>query len=332
MKQSTAKLIMKQNKKPMKKTMKKNMKNILTMEKKITPGKPLIEVIRNGMVESLHSGHLLIINQYGKIISSLGKHNFLMYPRSSIKAIQTAAMIRHGLNVNDDLLALASSSHIGTQLHQNKVKELLSTAGLDESFLQNTPSLPKVNVDSAKPTSLAAECSGKHAGMLVTSKLNNWNLKTYKNPQHPMQVACKKELEMLSQERISKIAVDGCGAPLFAITLRGLARAIHNLMVSQDPVHQRVVNACKKYPEMVSGEGTFPTVAMQQIPDIFVKSGAEGVLVAGFPNGSTIVCKISDGSDRGERELLSAALKKIGIKANLYTPENLGNVIRAVTL
>jgi L-asparaginase II len=287
----------------------------------ITCGHPLIEVVRNNMTESLHAGHLLILNEKGQIQLSLGKHDFLIYPRSAIKAIQASAMVRHGLDIPDDLLALVSSSHIGTSLHQQKVQEILATVGLDQSILQNTPFLPMYTERSVNglPTSLAAPCSGKHAGMIVTSKLNNWSLKTYKSPRHPMQVACKKELELLSGEKITKIAVDGCGVPLFAITLRGLARAIHNLMRSADPVHQRVVKACKKHPEMVSGEGTLPTVAMQQVNDLYVKNGAESVLVAGLSNGSTIVWKVSDGSERGANELLSAALKKIGINYKFST-------------
>lgn len=280
-------------------------------------GEPLIEVIRNNMTESLHSGHLLILNPAGKIHLSLGKTNFLIYPRSAIKAIQASAMMRHGLNIADELLALVSSSHIGSPMHQQKVKAILATVGLDETALQNTPFPPMYN-GAAKATSLAAPCSGKHAGMIVTSKLNRWSLKTYKDPAHPMQLACKAELELLSGEKITKIAVDGCGLPLFALTLRGLANAIRHLMISPDPIHQRIVNACMTYPHMVSGEGTLPTVAMQTVPNLFVKNGAEAVLVAGLPDGTTIVWKISDGSDRGENKLLAATLKEIGINVDFH--------------
>lgn len=285
--------------------------------KHITCGDILIKIIRNNTIESIHSGHLLILNNLGKTIFSKGKNDFIIYPRSAIKAIQSSAMVRNGLNISDELLALASSSHIGTEMHQNKVKEMLSTVGLDETELQNTPFLGMYN-NSGLPTSLAAPCSGKHAGMIVTSKINNWSIIDYKNPTHPMQIACKKELERLSKEKITNIAVDGCGAPLFGITLKGLATAVHNLMISKDPVHQRVVKACKSYPIMVSGKNTLPTLAMESIDDLFVKTGAESVLIAGLSTGHTIVWKVSDGSDRGEYELLIASLKKIGIDNKLF--------------
>jgi L-asparaginase II len=291
----------------------KNKKN-----KKINCGEILINVIRNDIIESIHSGHLLILDNLGKTKFSLGNNDFLMYPRSAIKAIQTSAMVRHGLNINDELLALVSSSHTGTKIHQQKVKEILSTVGLNESVLKNTPFVAMSKNIGGIPTSLAAPCSGKHAGMIAISKINNWSITNYKNQDHPMQLECKQELELLSKEKITKIAVDGCGAPAFAITLKGLANAIHHLMISKDPVHQRVVNACKSYPMMVSGKNTLPTLAMETIDGLFVKTGAESVMVAGLPSGQTIVWKVSDGSSRGEFELLIASLRKIGISNTLF--------------
>lgn len=95
------------------------------------------------------------------------------------------------------------------------------------------------------PTSLAANCSGKHAGMVATCKANGWDLASYKEVAHPLQQAIKNEFEKLSGEAITKVGVDGCGAPLFAISLTGLAKAIRNLMLSNDPVHQEVVSACR---------------------------------------------------------------------------------------
>lgn len=331
-----------QNSKNSKKSKKQNQTKLQTKlqtKHHITSGHPLVQVIRDDIIESLHSGHLIILDASCNTILSLGKTDFLMYPRSAIKAIQASAMVRNGFNLDGEYLALASSSHIGSQLHQNKVKEMLATVGLDESVLQNTPFRPMIpdsnDTMRKKPTSLAAPCSGKHAGMIITSKLNGWDISTYKDINHPMQIACKEELEMLSREKITKIAIDGCTAPLFAITLKGLATAIHNLMISKDPVHQKVVNACKNFPEMVSGKGTLPTVAMQMgigtgmNDDLFVKTGAEGVMVAGLSDGSTIVWKISDGSDRGESELLSASLKKLGVVLNFNFYKEHDVVIRA---
>ena len=156
----------------MKNTRKNTRKSI--KNKTISSGDILIKVIRNNIIESIHSGHLLILDNLGNIVFSKGRNDFLIYPRSAFKAIQTSAMVRNGLNINDELLALVSSSHIGTEIHQTKVREILSTVGLDETVLQNTPFTDMAS-NSGIPTSLAAPCSGKHAGMITTSKLNNWS-------------------------------------------------------------------------------------------------------------------------------------------------------------
>jgi hypothetical protein len=114
--------------------------------------------------------------------------------------------------------------------------------------------------------------------MVATCAINGWDVATYLNPNHPLQLACREELERLSGEKVSQIAVDGCGAPLFAITLSGLAKAIHALTVSKDLVHQEVVDACREFPIMVSGEGRLPTLAMQKVPGLVCNDGAEGVV------------------------------------------------------
>jgi L-asparaginase II len=284
----------------------------------INSGGILVEVVRNNLVESVHSGHLAILDSDGKSILEIGDQDFLVYPRSAIKAIQASAMVRHGLSLDDELLALVCASHAGSQIHQANALKILAVGGLTETALANTPDKPlgiseRKEWGEKKPTSLAANCSGKHAGMVVTAAVNGWDVGSYKEPNHPLQVACREELEILSGEKISTIAVDGCGAPLFALSFSGLVKAIHQLMVSEDPIHQRVTNACRKYPEMVSGAGRLPTVAMQKVNGLFVKDGAEGVMVAGLESGETIAWKMSDGSQRGAGALLSAALEHLGI-------------------
>ena len=284
----------------------------------INSGGILVEVVRHQLVESVHSGHLAILDKNGKPILEIGDQDFLVYPRSAIKAIQASAMVRCGLDLDDELLALVCASHAGSQIHQTNALKILAGGGLTEAALSNTPDKPlgiteRKEWGDKKPTPLAANCSGKHAGMVVTAAINGWDVGSYRDSNHPLQSACRAELEKLSGEKISTISVDGCGAPLFALTFSGLAQAVHHLMISKDPIHQRVTSACRKYPEMVSGPGRLPTVAMQKVEGLFVKDGAEGVMVAGLSSGETIVWKMSDGSQRGAGALLSAALKHIGI-------------------
>ena len=126
--------------------------------------------------------------------------------------------------------------------------EILALAGLDQSSLQNIKGRPldeSAAFATPVPTRLAMNCSGKHAGMLLGATTNGWSVNNYLDPEHPVQVAFKNELESLSEEKISHTTIDGCGAPLFLITLLGLARSIRSLTISKDRVHQSVVDACR---------------------------------------------------------------------------------------
>jgi L-asparaginase II len=149
--------------------------------------------------------------------------------------------------------------------------------------------------------------------MVATCKVNDWDLARYENPAHPLQIAIKNEFEKVSGEAITRVGVDGCGAPLFAISLTGLATGIRNLMLSDDPVHQEVVSACRANPVMVSGIGRLPTVLMEKVDGLFVKDGAEGVMVIGTRSGEVIVWKMSDGSQRGAMTLALASLSHLGV-------------------
>ena len=292
-------------------------------------GEVLLEVVRNEMVESIHAGHLLILGKYGAPILELGDLNSPIYPRSAVKSIQASAMVRAGLKVSPKELALICASHAGSSEHLEVARSILNGAGLDESALKNTPDKPLGAVERAAwgdkaPTSLAANCSGKHAGMLATCKANGWDLGGYKEVSHPLQLAIREEFEKLSGEAITKVGIDGCGAPLFAISLAGLAKALRNLMLSADPVHQEVVNACRANPVMVSGAGRLPTVLMERVDGLFVKDGAEGVMVIGTRSGEVVVWKMSDGSQRGAMTLALASLSHLGIKPDIERETVLG--------
>jgi L-asparaginase II len=293
-------------------------------------GEILVEVVRNEMVESVHDGHLLILDSSGKDLLKIGDVDQLIYPRSAVKSLQASAMLRAGLKVSGEQLALACASHAGSRAHLDVALSTLRSVGLDESALRNTPDKPLDPAERAAwgdkaPTSLAANCSGKHSAMVATCAVNGWNLETYKSPEHPLQIAIAAEFEKLSGEKITKVGVDGCGAALFAISLRALAHAIRNLTLSNEPIHQEVVNACRNNPIMVSGVGRLPTLLMQKVSGLFVKDGAEGVMIMSTPKGEVIVWKMSDGSQRGNAPLSVATLSHLGITVDLERENVMGD-------
>ena len=289
-------------------------------------GEVLAEVTRGGEVESLHSGHVVALNSDGSILFQKGNPTVPMYSRSSLKSVQASAMVRAGLELEPRLLALVCASHAGTQKHQNGVQSILAKAGLDEHSLQCVMDRP-LDEDlrrTSQPTRLAMNCSGKHAGMLVTCHINGWPTESYLNPEHPLQQLIAQEIEMLSGETISHTTVDGCGAPLFMFSLLGLARAIRTLTISSDSVHQLVVQACRDFPEMVSGEGRLATRMMQNIDGLFMKDGAEAVNVASLHDGRTFAIKISDGNARAIPTVTAATLKLFGVEPHEVDENILG--------
>ena len=285
----------------------------------------LAEYVRDGVVESDHRGFLAALNADGSILKSLGDVETRIFPRSTVKCAQASAMVRSGLDLEPHLLALAQSSHSGAQMHLDGAREILASVGLAESALQCALDRPLGDAERRAwgenpPTQIAMNCSGKHAAMLATCVKNGWPIETYLDANHPLQLAIKDELENLAGEKITLTSTDGCGAPLFLLSLIGLARAIRAITISTDPVHQSVMNAARTFPEMVGGVGRHNTEMMQQVPGLFMKDGAEAVNVCSLADGRTFVFKVSDGSLRAFRTIVHACLKDFGIDTPL-TPE-----------
>jgi L-asparaginase II len=289
-------------------------------------GEVLAEVTRSDVVESVHAGHLVLLNANGSILFQKGDPTLNIYPRSSLKSIQASAMVRAGLDIEPRLLALVCASHAGTPMHQQGALAILAKVGLDEHSLKCVLDRPLDEElrRTAEPTRLAMNCSGKHAGMLATCVINGWPTESYLEPTHPLQLAIKAEVEKMSSEKVALTSVDGCGAPLLLFSLLGLARAVRTLTISADPVHQSVAQACRDFPEMVSGPGRLATHMMQNVPGLFMKDGAEAVNVASLPDGRTLAIKISDGNQRAMPAITAAALARFGIDAREIPVDTLG--------
>jgi L-asparaginase II len=298
----------------------------------------LAQLVRSGLVESAHSGNLILIAADGTDLLTLGEVDAEIYPRSAIKSFQATAMVRSGLKLNDEQLALVCASHGGTNRHQEVALEILKSVGLSESDLQNTPDFPidrnaRISWGDKPATSLAANCSGKHAGMLATCVVNGWDIKTYRDASHPLQIAIANEIEGLTGQPINRTSIDGCGAPLFSMSTRSIAVAARRMRIDFDPVFTKVISACLKHPEMILAEGAFDTRMMRAVPGLFVKGGAESVMLASLADGGAIAWKISDGSNRVNGPMMKAALAKFGINIEGEVVDVLGggNVVGSLS-
>jgi L-asparaginase II len=281
-------------------------------------GAVLAEVTRGGVVESLHLGHLIILNSDGTTYLSKGSPELSFYPRSAVKSLQASAMLKAGLTVSDEELAIVCASHSGNQIHIDLVTKMLADRGIPLSAMGNASDKPlgekeKITWGDKAGTQLTQNCSGKHAGMLVTCQQNGWDLGTYLEMGHPLQIAIKNEIELLAGEKVSTSTFDGCGAPLFAISLTGLAKTFSTLVKSNDLVYKQIVTACTKYPELVAGEGRLTTRMMRSVPGLFMKEGAEGIQVCALSDGRVIAIKIIDGSWRPVAPIIMEVFKRWGV-------------------
>ncbi len=289
---------------------------------------PLAEVVRGDLVESVHLGHLVLLGGAHDAEPDLvlGDADAVIWPRSSVKPFQAVAMLRHGLALPPRLLALAAASHDGEPEHVAGVREILAGVGLDESALRNTPDMPlhapaafAWQVEHGGPSSVTQNCSGKHAAMLATCVAAGWDTRTYLEADHPLQVAVREVVGELTGVPVDHATVDGCGAPLFSTTVRGLARGFGRL--GGAPAHEpgsaeaEVARAMSAFPEMVAGPHRDATRAMRAVPGLVAKDGADGVYGAGLPDGRALAFKVLDGAARPRPAVLAAALRRLGAPA-----------------
>jgi L-asparaginase II len=280
----------------------------------------LAEVVRSGFVESRHRGAIAAIAADGSVVLAAGTADVPMFPRSSNKPFQAAAMLRCGLKLDGELLALAAASHSGEDFHVAGVRAILASAGLTEDALQCPPDYPldeqanrAMIAAGAKPDRIHMNCSGKHAAMLATCVAAGWPTESYRDPDHPLQQEIKSVISRLAGEPVAAVGVDGCGAPLMAISVTGLARAFRAIVLAEPGTAERAVaDAMRAYPEWTSGTARPERALMRAIPGLLVKSGAEGVEGFALADGRAGAFKTEDGAARGRVPVSVRLLRELG--------------------
>jgi L-asparaginase II len=282
---------------------------------------PLAIVSRGGIDESVHFGALVALDSHGEIAFSVGDPHLTIFPRSATKPFQALAMVRAGLSLPAEQLALVCASHSGQDIHQEMALSILASVGLNESALLNTPGFC-VHVPSAHEsirsgrgkTALQMDCSGKHAGMLATCVINGWSTNDYLNTDHPLQIAITETIAEVTGAPPVAISTDGCGAPAHVIELHRLARAMRALAVGDAGLEGRMIfDAMERHPHLVAGDDRHTSVISAAIPGLAAKDGAESIYVAAMDDGRAVALKLSDGSGRGLATVLLAALQRLGV-------------------
>lgn len=285
----------------------------------------LATVDRSGFIESRHVGSLVVVNPEGEVVLSLGNPFAPVYPRSALKPFQATAIVASGINLTDEYAAIVAASHTGTPQHVGLVRAVLQGAGLNANSLCCPADWPS-DLKAQNELVLLGEgkapiymnCSGKHAGMLAACVANGWPLESYLDPAHPMQLKVLEVIERFTGEKVAATGVDGCGAPVHAISLVALARGIRALNTAKTDspfglyrAAAQVSSAMRRFGWVVAGPGEPDTAVIDRL-GLFVKLGAEGVMVMSTIDGTTAAVKILDGNLRATTVVALHALVKVG--------------------
>lgn len=301
----------------------------------------LAKVFRGETVESVHRGHLIIIDGEGNTLASAGNPKTVTFLRSSAKPFQALPFVLSGAcdeyEFSEEELALACASHSGERIHVRIAEQMLTRIGMYEAYLRCGAHLPfnekeaeRMQRAGEQPTQLHNNCSGKHAAMLAVAKILEADLQTYEDFDHPVQQAILEAMSAFSGVPVKKIklAVDGCAAPNFAMPVAAMAKSFVNLVSPPEEMDgklrnaaARIVSAMVKFPELIGGTERLDTMLMQAAPgQLISKVGADGVWLCAvlpcdrWPRGLGIALKIEDGDDRRGRPVVAVELlRQLGI-------------------
>ena len=286
---------------------------------RLSPGVRLVEVERGGVVESAHTGHVVVLGADGQVRLRLGDPTQPVFARSSLKPLQTVGMLEAGVPLTGPETALATASHSGSPQHLELIAQSLHAAGLTEDDLDCPPALPLGVAEQRSylaagrtESRLAMNCSGKHTGMLLTCLANDWPVSGYLAAAHPLQQRLAATAAELAGEPVAATAVDGCGAPLFGCSLQAVARAFARIATGTG-ARAQVAEAMRSHPDLVAGEQRAATVLMRGVGGLIAKDGAEGCFAAALPDGGAIAVKIDDGASRAADCAAAWALHQLGV-------------------
>ena len=312
------------------------------MSQQIPVAEPLVQVRRGALTESRHRGHIVVVEPDGEIIASLGAPETVTFLRSSAKPLQALPLLVSGaaekFGFTDKEVALACASHNGEPIHTELAASMLEKIGLGPEALRcgvHEPYSLEVAAELRQlgqaPNVLQNNCSGKHVGMLAVAKHLGAPIENYEKPENPVQKAIADAVSQFTGVAVTDmaVAIDGCAAPVFGVTMKAMALAYARLIsppaTFDKATHdacERIVRVMSSYPELIGGTSDrLDTEIMRAAPGALIsKVGAEGVYTAGikptekWPKGLGIALKIEDGDDKRARPpVVIESLRQLGV-------------------
>ncbi|WP_307807338.1 asparaginase [Naasia sp. SYSU D00948] len=288
----------------------------------------LAVVERSGFAESRHAGSAVVLGPEGTVLRSVGDPEAAIFPRSALKPFQALASMASGADLAPEELVLATASHDGTAEQARIVRDVLKKGRLRLSALRCPADWPKDQEsrdsmvrDGHGPHPIFHNCSGKHAAMLLACVRSGWDPAAYLDPAHPLQDRVREVVQRMTSGPILATGVDGCGLPVHAITLTGLATGFARLRTARSDSPWAIyrdagtlTEAVLAHPDLISGQGRPDAVLIEELGAL-AKVGAEGVLAVALEDGTAVAVKVLDGSLRPAAAVAVTLLASVGAVA-----------------
>ena len=277
----------------------------------------LVRVVRNGLVESIHTGDVAVCDAAGRLVAFAGDPDRMLFGRSCEKPIQGAVSIAaiQEPALTDDEVAVLCGSHNGDEVHVRAVRKLLRRGPVPVSALQN----PRDRMAGGRRSRIHDNCSGKHAAMLVASARNRWDLATYRERGHPIQRRVARAVVAATGVDRPIVGVDGCGLPVHGVPIRAMATMYARMTQPERfgklaPAVERVVRGMLASPILVGGTKRLDTDVMGATGDVLAKEGAEALVCATLLGpGFGVAVKIADGSWRRTAPAFVRVLRELDV-------------------
>lgn len=275
----------------------------------------LMQSVRSGFVDAEYGGYLILFDKTGKVIESYGnsQSRYPFFLRSLAKPIQASILIDEELKLTEKEYAVVSGSHAGEKCHVETVIGILKRFNLKPEVLKCGYHPPLCGgFTDGRYANLYNNCSGKHAGMLALCVKNKWDTETYLNPAHPIQQLIYKQHQKFSETENLTQTIDGCGAPVWGMPLKNMAKSYLNLFF--DDGCAVIKNAFLNFPYLAGGIHRLDTEIMQSDTEkkLISKVGAGGlIIVLNLKSQQLLLLKVSSGENHARALIIQEALRQL---------------------
>jgi len=281
---------------------------------------------RGDVVESFHLGYAVAVNDNNEIIFTAGESEYPVFIQAAAAPFQTVVLLESGamdkFNLDDEDIAIASSSHNGEAYQAEAVTRLLRKAGLNLDALQcgihpplDHTSYEQLILQGRRPTVLHNSNSGVHAGILTAAKAMDIDINSYTNVEHPIQQRIFEKIKDYSEKEKIPMEVDNGNIPTYFMPLFNLAIMYRKLAAGTDESLQKIFHVMNLHPKLIAGKGRFDTDFITAMHGKAVsKYGFEGVRCIGIrtESGHTgIAIKVLDGNWKAADSMAIAILKHL---------------------